>query len=87
MKRSCRLSIMLGHVDVGRPCTWQRKPCSAYSGAKLMPERPSFSDVRTSSTSLPIEETMPMPVMTTRRMGASLPYPGTVRPSCRPWYR
>ena len=53
------------------PSTWLRKPCSAMSGEKEMPERLSFRDVRTVSTSLPIDETMPMPVMTTRRMGAS----------------
>ena len=69
MKRSWRLSTCAATSMSGCPCTWLRKPCSAYSGAKEMPERPSFSDLATASASLPIEETMPMPVMTTRRMG------------------
>src|SRR4051812_35955852 len=68
MKRSWRLSICSVTSICGLPCTWQRKPCSAYSGAKLMPERPALSDSVTCSASLPIEETMPRPVITTRRM-------------------
>ncbi len=69
MKRMWRLSMCSDGTIFGLPCTWLRKPCSAYSGAKTMPERPSLSDAMTSPASLPIEETMPMPVITTRRMG------------------
>ena len=54
--------------SAGAPCTWQRKPSSAYSGAAVMPERASRSDAVTSLASLPIDETMPMPVTATRRM-------------------
>ena len=36
-----------------------------------MPERPAFSEAATASASLPIDETMPRPVMTTRRMARS----------------
>src|SRR3569833_642539 len=48
--------------------TWQRKPISAYWGAATAPD---FASRREASTSLalePIEETMPIPVTTTRRM-------------------
>ena len=57
--------------SVGAPCTWQRKPSSAYLSARTMPD---FASRRLASTSwvlLPIDETMPIPVTTTRLMEAS----------------
>ena len=54
--------------SVGAPCTWQRKPSSAYLSAREMPD---FASRRLASTSwvlLPIDETMPIPVTTTRLM-------------------
>ena len=57
--------------SVGAPCTWQRKPSSAYSSAREMPD---FASRRLASTSwvlLPMDETMPIPVTTTRLMIAS----------------
>ena len=56
----------------GIPCTWLRNPCSAYSGAKTIPERPARSEASTSVTLLPMGEMIPIPVMTTRRMGVLL---------------
>src|ERR1051326_1207661 len=46
----------------------RRKPSSAYSGAATTPERASRSEARTSLALLPIEDTTPIPVTTTRRM-------------------
>src|ERR1044071_3098027 len=55
----------------GAPCTWQRKPSSAYWSAREMPDFASRSEARTSWVLLPIDETMPIPVTTTRLMKAS----------------
>src|ERR1700736_3956342 len=58
---------------VGAPCTCERKPSSAYFSARVMPD---FASCRLDSTSwvlFPMDETMPIPVMTTRLMFAS-PY-------------
>src|SRR5215213_4536426 len=58
----------------GAPCTWQRKPSSAYLSAREMPD---FASRRLAVTSvlLPIDETMPIPVTTTRLMPASSAFP------------
>ena len=52
--------------SVGAPCTWQRKPSSAYLSARTMPDLASRNDASTSCVLLPMDETMPIPVMTTR---------------------
>src|SRR5581483_3090883 len=52
------------------PATWLRKPSSLYCGTNSMPDFPSFSDCVTSAALLPIEETTPRPVTTTRFMSA-----------------
>src|SRR5947208_14627654 len=57
--------------SVGAPCTWERKPSSAYFSAREMPD---FASCRLASTSwvlFPMDETMPIPVTTTRLMTAS----------------
>src|ERR1700712_803585 len=72
MKRVVRRSSTSNGSSLGAPCTWQRKLSSAYSGAKTMPGRAARRLSSTSATSFPIEETMPMPVMTTRLIAASL---------------
>src|ERR1700758_3522715 len=63
--------------SVGAPCTWQRKPSSAYLSARTMPDLASRSDASTSCALLPMDETMPIPVTTTRLIFASSLY-GTV---------
>src|SRR5213079_1708651 len=50
------------------PDTWLRRPISAYSGLKRMPGRLARRLAETVSLSLPKQETMPRPVITTRRM-------------------
>ena len=57
--------------SVGAPCTWQRKPSSAYLSARTMPDLASRSDATTSCVLLPMDETMPIPVTTTRFIIAS----------------
>src|SRR4029077_98021 len=57
--------------SVGAPCTWLRKPSSTCLSAR---EIPDFASRRLASTSwvlLPIDETIPIPVTTTRLMNAS----------------
>ena len=56
--------------SVGAPCTWQRKPSSAYSSAREMPDLASRRLARTSCVLLPMDETMPIPVTTTRLIAA-----------------
>src|SRR3954452_9259487 len=53
---------------VGAPCTWQRKPSSAYLSARTTPDFASRRLARTSWVLLPMDETMPIPVTTTRRI-------------------
>src|ERR1039458_10086252 len=60
--------------SVGMPCTWQRKPRLANSSACVMPDLASRKLARTSCVLLPMDETMPIPVTTTRLM-ATLPHP------------
>ena len=46
----------------------ERKPCSAISSLTEMPDLPAFNADSTSAALLPIEDTIPSPVITTRRM-------------------
>ena len=55
----------------GAPCTWQRKPSVAYSSAREMPDLASRRLASTSWVLLPMDETMPIPVTTTRLIEAS----------------
>src|SRR5487761_47629 len=57
--------------NVGAPWTWQRKPSSAYFSAFTIPDRARRSDSSTSSIVLPIEETIPIPVTTTRLISSA----------------
>src|SRR6201993_479078 len=66
-----RRSIAPSGSSVGAPCTWQRKPSSAYFSAREMPDLASRRLARTSWVLLPMDETMPIPVTTTRLMNAS----------------
>jgi len=86
-KRIARRSTSSVGSSVGRPQTWQRKPCSAKESEKLMPERASRSEVSTSAASLPIEDTIPSPVTTTRLMmdSSSLCRPANPRPRFDRW--
>src|SRR3984893_13245701 len=54
--------------SAGAPCTWVRKPSSAYLSAVTMPDLASRKEASTSWVLFPIEETIPIPVMTTRLM-------------------
>src|SRR5690348_16748824 len=72
MKRVVRRSSTSNGSSFGAPCTWQRKPSSAYSGAKEIPGRAALRLSSTSATLLPMEDTMPMPVTTTRLILTSL---------------
>src|SRR3984893_4168727 len=65
-----RSTLSLGS-SVGAPCTWQRKPSSPYLSARTMPDLASRNDATTSCVLLPMDETMPIPVTTTRFMCAS----------------
>src|SRR6202050_1901005 len=56
---------------VGAPWTWERKPSSAYLSARTMPDLASRSEASTSCVLLPMDETMPIPVTTTRLICAS----------------
>src|SRR6185437_14187452 len=64
--RMARRSTESAGLSVGAPCTWQRKPSLAYSSARLMPDLASRKLARTSWVLLPMDETMPIPVTTTR---------------------
>jgi len=68
--RMARRSTTLSASRLGAPCTWQRKPSSAYLSARTIPDLASRRLARTSWVLLPIDETMPMPVTTTRLMQA-----------------
>ena len=61
-----RRSTVPDGSSVGAPWTWQRKPCCANDSEREMPD---FASRRLASTSwvlLPIDETIPIPVTTTR---------------------
>src|SRR6202044_3760835 len=71
----------------GAPCTWERKPSSAYFSARVIPDFASWRLASTSWVLLPMDETIPIPVMTTRLMIASpsgyVLYDGRRRPEVR----
>src|SRR6202021_2612613 len=69
--RIARRSMTPAGSSVGAPCTWERKPNSAYLSARVIPDFASWRLARTSWVLLPMDETMPIPVMTTRLMIAS----------------
>ena len=52
--------------SVGAPWTCERKPSSAYLSERTTPDFASRSDASTSCVLLPMDETMPIPVTTTR---------------------
>ena len=66
-----RRSITSAGSSVGAPCTWERKPSSAYFSARVMPDFASWRLASTSWVLFPMDETIPIPVMTTRLMIAS----------------
>src|SRR5471030_2141447 len=70
MKRIRRRSTSSSTLSLSVPATWLRKPSSRYCGMNSMPDFPAFSDAVTSAALLPIEETTPRPVTTTRFMGS-----------------
>src|SRR3990172_1630709 len=68
MKRSSLRSINSSRFTRTGPCTCERNPSVWYSGENSMPLRPERSEASTSSLLVPMLETMPIPVTTTRRM-------------------
>src|SRR6266545_1802152 len=68
MKRRRRRSTISSTFIFSVPATWLRKPSSLYCGTNSMPDLPSRRDFVTSAALLPIEETIPKPVTTTRFM-------------------
>src|SRR4029453_15532748 len=68
MKRRSRRSTISSTFILSVPATWLRKPNSLYCGTNSMPRLPSRNDFVTSTALLPIEETAPRPVATTRFM-------------------
>src|SRR5262245_43722423 len=68
MKRRSRRSTASSTLIFSVPATWLRKPSSLYWGTNSMPDLPSFRDCVTSAALLPIDETTPKPVTTTRFM-------------------
>src|SRR5262245_44747241 len=77
MNRRALRGIMFSHSRLTAPCTWQRKPSSAYLSARTMPDLASLSEASTSWVLFPIEETIPMPVTTTRLI--EVPFPASSR--------
>src|SRR5262249_6746992 len=75
MKRRALRGTMPSHSMCGSPCTWQRKPSSAYLAARTIPDLASLSEATTSCVLLPMEETTPIPVTTTRRIRLALSLP------------
>src|SRR5690349_22672041 len=71
MKRISRRSTTSSGLSLSVPATWLRKPSSLYCGMNSMPDLPSFNACVTSAALFPIEETMPKPVTTTRRMSGN----------------
>ena len=66
--RMARRSIDPDGSSVGMPCTWLRKPWLANSSERVMPDFASRRLASTSCVLFPIDETMPIPVTTTRRI-------------------
>src|SRR5436190_12973836 len=71
MKRIRRRSTSSSGLSLRVPATWLRKPSSLYCGTNSMPDLASFSDCVTSAALLPIDDTTPKPVTTTRRISAA----------------
>src|ERR1700681_1428427 len=69
--RIARRSMTPAGSSVGAPCTCERKPSSAYLCARVIPDLASWRLASTSWVLFPMDETMPIPVMTTRLMIAS----------------
>src|SRR6476659_1389249 len=89
MKRRALRGTMPSHSRWGSPCTWQRKPSSAYFSARTMPDLASRSEATTSWVLFPMEETIPIPVTTTRRIATPSPCllpaaPPRMRPGANP---
>src|SRR5262245_26263232 len=70
MKRRSRRSTSSSTFILSVPATWLRKPSSLYCGTNSIPDLPSRNDCVTSAALLPIDETTPRPVTTTRFMSA-----------------
>src|SRR6201995_735010 len=70
MKRRRRRSTSASTLILSVPAIWLRKPSSRYWGTTSMPDLPPRSDRVPSAALLPIEETTPRPVTTTRFMSA-----------------
>ncbi|EXJ50130.1 hypothetical protein D047_0193B, partial [Vibrio parahaemolyticus VPTS-2010_2] len=66
IKRICLRSICSAGLIFRSPQTCERRPCSLNCSDAVMPDLPALRDARTSSTLLPILETIPIPVITTR---------------------
>src|SRR5262245_16963584 len=66
-----RRSITSAGLSVGAPCTCERKPSSLCFAAWVMPDLASCKLDSTSWVLFPMDETMPIPVMTTRLIFAS----------------
>src|SRR3954466_11447479 len=63
-----RRSIDPDGSSVGMPATWLRKPWLTKSSDRVMPDLASRRLARTSWLLLPMDETIPIPVTTTRLM-------------------
>src|SRR3978361_2126594 len=72
-----RRSIDPDGSSVGMPATWLRKPWLTKSSERVMPDLASRRVARTSWLLLPMDETMPIPVTTTRLM-AEYPHLRTI---------
>ena len=71
MKRKLRLpmtSFARSFVSAGRPEIWLRKPSSAIFSSLVIPHLPALRLAATSSWLLPMQEMIPIPVITTRRI-------------------
>ena len=71
MARRSTISASSVGPSFGSPHTWQRNPCSANSCENVIPDFASRSELATSSVLLPIGDTIPMPVTTTRLIAGS----------------
>src|SRR6478735_787915 len=72
MKRFGLRGTMASQSSLGSPCTWHLNPSSAYFSARTMPDLPSRKEAVTSWVLFPIEETIPIPVTTTRLINEPL---------------
>src|SRR6056297_165572 len=68
MNRRVRLSTWSDTSRSTAPAIWLRKPCSFIDSLAVMPDVPAFSAARTSVALLPMLDTIPSPVTTTRRI-------------------